>query len=298
MPPKKANIPVTQTTSKKKHKKSKASDSSDSSVAPASRTSFYKPKMESINEADREKFGGGRFKDYLYESHFIGLSMYEKSAFIHFWIEDFYKRAFPPKLTSKKTWESIYEKETKEFDLNWTCKKKFEGTLNCKIFESVNEVVEWNLYFTPYQTNIKELWVTCKPSMFHGGGYGLYNALPIHNKQLIGLMFGFEHCNKNNAYDLAKKLITGYTFETNYGVLNAVCGMNADLFSGTKPHPFFGMYMINDVELSYIKARGYRKSTKKSACIFYSDLRVTMREEITHHYELTMAYEPDDEDDE
>ena len=73
--------------------------------------------------------------------------------------------------------------------------------------------------------------------------------------------------------------------------LNAVCGMNTQLYSGKKPHPLFGMHMINDTVMTRIKGQQVCYSGKKTSCLFFDDLSVTMRHGLKINSELTLAYD-------
>ena len=189
------------------------------------------------------------------------------------------------------SWEERYERAAKYFNLYWCWEVHKKYDLNPDNFELVNERFEYYLYFTPHETNIKQLWMICKPSLMNNAGYGLFNALPLHVGMMIGTLFGFTKNNMTHGYDLRNKLITGYDFTSKFGVLNAVCGINSQLYSGKKPHPLFGMHMINDTVMTRIKGKQVRYSGKKTSCLIFYDLSVTMRHGLEKNNELTLAYD-------
>ena len=216
---------------------------------------------EPITRTEHATYGGKKFEDFLYEEKFVNLPGNDKSIIIHYWIVDFHKRFF--KANPKMSWKKRYGNATKDFNLNWSWEVNKKYGLNTDNFQCVNERFEFYLYFTPHQTNIKQLWMTCKPSLMHNAGYGLYNALPLRRGMMIGILFGFTKIDETNGYDIRNKLITGYSFTSKFGVLNAVCGMQTELYSGKKPHPLFGMHMINDTVLTRLRGQQVRYSGKK-----------------------------------
>ena len=282
-------------TSLKRKKMDNSDDSmSESSNEPEKEEYNYKKSYHvrttiPITKTEHATYGGKKFEDYLYDEKFLILSGMDKSLIIHYFIVDYHKRFF--KNNKKMSWEQRYEEARKYFDLHWSWEVHKKYDLNCDNFQCVNEMNEYHLYFTPHLTTIKELWMVSKPSLYPNAGYGLFNALPLRQGMMIGTLFGFTKKEETNGYDSRNKLIVGYDFTTQFGVLNAVCGMNTKLHSGRKPHPLFGMHMINDTVKTKIKGSAVRYSKRKTTAVFYDDLSVIMHKGLRARNELTLSYD-------
>ena len=259
-------------------------------------TSYGRIKYNSfISDKEKSDFGDDKFKNYLFEDKWSSLSMFSKGVIINYVIEDFHKRCFPK--NDSRGWNAIYEAAKEEFGLNWTWEQHNKYKLNCETFEPVMENIEFLLFFTPHMTNIKQLYLTCKASTISGAGYGVFNELPLRKGQIIGCLFGLEHVQRNYVYDMANRMITGYDFESMYGKFNAGCRMKTKLYSGSKPHPLFGMHMLNDQAYPKLHLAYKAKNDRKSVAYFNYDLSVRMRQGVRHGTEITLSYTSNDEDD-
>ena len=257
------------------------SDHKSTTLPKEKKCTWYVHVQTELTQAEIEKFGNGKYKEFLYEDTFINMSMIQKAIVIHFFIQDFHKELFPTR--EKRGWKKIYAAAAEAFDKNWTWEIHKKYTLNCDNFEPTMERNEYHLFFTPHQTNIKQAYLVCKESLIPDAGYGIFNQLPLRKGQIIGCLFGFEKCKKTHGYDMANKEITGYDFQSHYGTLNAVCGMNTKLYRGKKPHPLFGMHMLNDIEMEKRVAGAKRSTLRESYAYFNDDLSVVMKKGVRQY---------------
>ena len=247
-----------------------------------------------ISSKEKQTYGNGKYKNYLFEDKWSSMSMFTKGVIINFVIEDFHKECFPE--NDRREWNEIYNAATKEFDLNWSWEQHNKYKLNCETFQPVMETIEFHLLFTPHMTNIRQPYLVCKQSTIAGAGYGMFCEIPLRKDQMIGCLFGREHVQRNYVYDMANKLITGYDFESKYGKLNAGCGMNTKLHSGNKPHPMYGMHMLNDHGFPRLRAGWRAKADRKSLAYFNYDLSVRMRQGVRPRTEITLFYNSNNQD--